>query len=44
MDHLRVMLIVGDLDGVGRVVDGDDEAAGGPQSVLGAHLTVLERL
>jgi len=38
------MVVVGDLDGVGRVVDGDGETLGGSQAVLRAHLAVLERL
>jgi len=42
--HLRVMVFVGDLDGVRRVVDGDDKAPRGAQSILRPHLAVLERL
>ena len=38
------MVFVGDLDGVGRVVDGDDKAPRGAQSILRPHLAVLERL
>jgi len=42
--HLRVVVFVGDLDGVWCVVDGDDKALGDAQSILRSYLAVLERL
>ena len=42
--HLRMMVFVGDLDGVWRAVDSDDERLSDAQAVLSAYLAVLERL
>ena len=38
------MVFVGDFDGVGRVVDGDEQRLGNPEPDLGANLAVLQRL